>query len=112
MKELYELISEEEYGKSLSKGMTEQLGYQNRGIAKSQLTLTFIEKDGGLIVEKVECPIPSCGIPLKDHDKKFKFCYDGCHGYDADQVTSPSLAKILKLIHSWLSSGNINHVLK
>ena len=81
MDELYYVISNGEYGKSLPMEMP---GYQNTGIAHYKLT-SIQGNVTAPILKRVDCLIRSCANHLENHDAQYKFCRGGCHGTEDDE---------------------------
>ena len=83
MFELYSLISDSDYGKSLTAA---NVRYQNTGIATYIITSTYHYPEMPTL-EKVECPVLSCAHHLKNHDENYDGCNGRCHSPPKFEIT-------------------------
>ena len=83
MFELYSLISDSDYGKSLTAA---NVRYQNTGIATYIITTTYHYPEMPTL-ERVECPVLSCAHHLKNHDENYDGCNGRCHSPPKFEIT-------------------------
>jgi len=76
MRELYCIISNSEYGKTLPK---EVPNYWNTAIAQYSFSCRLDDTNSS-VFSNAECTILSCTSHLKNHDGNYFRCTGGCHG--------------------------------